>query len=139
MTPRQERGSVAVEWSIYVPGVLLVIAVLALAGRVAATSGAVDQAASDAARAASLARTPAAAINDATVVAAASLADQGIECMSTTVDVDTSAFHTPPGRHATVAVTITCPIRVMDLPIPGITQRVATATGRSPLDTYRQR
>nr|WP_246220896.1 TadE/TadG family type IV pilus assembly protein [Phytoactinopolyspora mesophila] len=134
-----ERGSAALEWAACLPGVLLVIAVIALAGRVSTTAGAVEQAANDAARAASIARTPSEAVAEARATAHMSLTGQGIDCLSTGIDVDTSGFHRPAGQHATVAVTITCPIRVMDLPIPGITERVATSTGTSPIDTYRQR
>ncbi|WP_166353524.1 TadE/TadG family type IV pilus assembly protein [Phytoactinopolyspora limicola] len=136
---RAERGSVALEWAVWIPGVLLVIAVIALAGRVTTTAGAVEQAANDAARAASIARTPSEAVTEAHVTGQMSLTDQGIDCLALGMDVDTSGFHRPAGQHATVAVTITCPIRVMDLPIPGITERVATSTGTSPIDTYRQR
>ncbi|WP_216843819.1 TadE/TadG family type IV pilus assembly protein [Phytoactinopolyspora alkaliphila] len=136
---RDDRGSAALEWAICVPVAILLISALALAGYVALAAGSVEQAANDAARAASLARTPTAAVSDAKAAAAMSLADQGIECLSTTVDVDTSGFHSPPGQHATVEVTIACPIRVAHLGIPGITSRTATFTGVSPVDTYRQR
>ncbi|NDL60205.1 TadE/TadG family type IV pilus assembly protein [Phytoactinopolyspora mesophila] len=134
-----EKGSVALEWVIIAPGVLLVMAVLALAGRVILASGAVEQAAADAARAASLARHPAAAVSEAQSAAAMSLQGQGLECLSTSVDVDTSGFAVPAGQHATVSVTITCPIKVSDLPIPGLSSRTAVKTGVSPIDTYRQR
>lgn len=134
-----ERGSATVEAAIAAPALVLIMAVLALAGRVTADSNAVDQAAADAARAASLARTPAAAVAAARTTATMSLHDQGTTCRSTTIDVDTAGFHAPPGTHTSVTVTITCPIRVLDLPIPGVTARTAVATGVSPIDTYRQR
>jgi len=134
-----ERGSVALEWAILAPGVLLIMAVLALAGRVALADGAVEQAAADAARAASLERGPAAARDAAHHAATLSLTDQGLDCTSTSINVDTSGFHTPPGQAANVTVTVSCPIKVMDLPIPGLGPRTATTSAVSPIDTYRER
>ena len=59
MSPRfrDERGSATVETVIGVPAFLLLIGLLVLGGRIAIASQVVQAAASDAARAASLART----------------------------------------------------------------------------------
>ncbi|NEE01172.1 TadE/TadG family type IV pilus assembly protein [Phytoactinopolyspora halotolerans] len=137
--PGHDRGSATVEFAVGAPALLLIVAVLALAGRVTGDANAVEQAAADAARAASLARSPAAAVSAAYETATMALADRGTTCRSTTIDVDTAGFHAPAGEHATVSVTITCPIQVMDLPIPGMTARTATKTAISPIDTYRTR
>ena len=135
----EERGTATLEWVVIAPGALLIMAFLALAGRVALANGVVEQAAADAARAASLARGPASAEAAANEAAELSLTDQGLECLSTTVDVNTAGFHTAPGQAANVSVTITCPIRVLDLPIPGVGPRTAISTAISPIDTYRER
>lgn len=137
--PKSERGSVTLEWVVLTPAVLLLIALLALAGRVALANGAVEQAAADAARAASLARGASSAEADARAAAELSLTGQGLQCLDTTIDVNTAGFNTSPGQFANVTVTITCPIRVLDLPLPGIGPRVATSTAVSPIDAYRER
>lgn len=93
----------------------------------------VDAAASAAARDASLARSPAAALARAQDSAAAALSGRATTCTRLTVEVDTSAF----GAGGSVAVTVACTIRVADLSglgLPGTTR--ATATARQPIDTF---
>jgi Flp pilus assembly protein TadG len=135
---RRERGSATLELAVLAPGLLLLIALVALAGRFAVADGAVDQAAAEAARAASLQRTPSAGRDAATQVAHASLTGQGLSCLRTEIDTDVSGLRAPPGRPGRVTVTVRCPLRVADLPlaVPAIT---LTATAVSPVDTYRER
>lgn len=135
---RPDRGSATLELAILAPGLLLLIALIALAGRYAVADGVVDQAAAEAARAASLQRTPSAGLDAATEVARAALADQGLACLHTEIDVDVAGLRAPPGRRGRVTVTVRCPLRVADLPlhVPAIT---LTATAVSPVDTYRER
>lgn len=135
---RPDRGSATLELAILAPGLLLLVALIALAGRYAIADGAVDQAAAEAARAASLQRTPSAGRDAAADVARAALAEQGLSCLRTQIDVDVSGLRAPPGRRGRVTVTIRCPLRVADLPlhVPAIT---LTATAVSPVDTYRER
>lgn len=134
----QERGSATLELAVLAPGLLLLIALIALAGRYAVAAGAVDQAAAEAARAASLQRTPSAGLEAATEVARASLADQGLSCLRTEIVADVSGLRAPPGTRGRVTVVVRCPLRVTDLPLaaPAIT---LTATAASPVDTYRER
>ena len=61
-------------------------------GRVSLAAGAVEQAAESAARTASIARTPALAQSTAQTTAADSLDQQGLECDTLSVQVDTSGF-----------------------------------------------
>jgi Flp pilus assembly protein TadG len=129
-----------VEAVVGVPAFLLFLALILLAGRVAVAKQAVQAAANDAARAASITRTQSEAAGAATSSASATLANQGLTCTQRRVAVDTSGFTRPPGTPATVAATVTCAVALSDLALPGVpgSTRV-TATVRSPLDTYRER
>ncbi|PSL05297.1 TadE-like protein [Haloactinopolyspora alba] len=133
----RDRGSATLELAILTPGLLLLLALLTYAGRHAIADGAVDQAAADAARAASLQRSPSAGEAAATDVARLSLRDQGLSCLDVLVDVDTSGFGAA-GETGRVSVTVACPLKVADLPLtlPSIT---VSATAVSPVDTYRER
>jgi len=134
-----ERGSAALELVIIAPGLLLVIAVLVFAGRVAIAQQSVDSAAADAARSASIARTQGAAGGAARSAANSSLANQGLRCLNTATAVDTSGFASPVGTPAFITTTVSCTVDLRDLgsPIPGT--RTVTSTVRSPIDTYRTR
>jgi hypothetical protein len=109
-------------------------------GRNAIATGAVEQAAVDAARAASLARTGALADTAARDAASRSLADQDLDCATITIRVDTSGFRTRPGQSASVDTTVTCLLRLTDLALPGLpgSKRIS-ATAVSAIDTYRER
>ena len=137
---RDERGSAAVEAVIGVPALLLLVGLLVLGGRTAIAQQAVQAAAADAARAASIARTPAAARSTASHAAHTSLANQDLECATTSVSVDTAAFGTPVGTPGHVSTTVTCALRLDDIGLPGLGgTKTITATMSSPLDTYRGR
>jgi Flp pilus assembly protein TadG len=135
-----ERGSATLELVVWAPGLLLIVGLLLVAGRVSGANGAVEQAAVDAARTASLARSPAAALSLATATARQTLAAQGLVCTVMTVTVDTSGFSRPPGQPATVSATVTCPVRLSDLSLPGVPgTRIERHTSISALDTFRER
>ncbi|PZF86505.1 TadE/TadG family type IV pilus assembly protein [Jiangella anatolica] len=138
MSRTHERGSATLELAVLAPGLLLLIALVALAGRHAIADGAIDQAAAEAARAASLQRTPSAGRDAATEVARAALADQGLSCLRTEIDVDVAGLRAPPGRPGRVTVTVSCRLRVADLPLR-VPATTLTATAVSPVDTYRER
>lgn len=135
----RESGSVTLEVAVLAPGLILLIALVAFAGRMGLANSAVEQSAADGARAASLERGASAAREAAQEAVDASLADQGLQCTSTSVSVDTSGFATAPGQSANVTVTVTCPVRVADLPLPGLGPRSVQASAISPIDTYRER
>ncbi len=139
MTPAGERGSSTLELVVWTPGLLLIIGLLIVAGRVNGANAAVEQAAGDAARAASIARTPAAARSQALASAQRSLAAQSVQCTAVTVAVDTGGFAVPAGQPATVSATVSCPVRLSDLPIPGLGARTVSHTVLSSLDTFRER
>ena len=143
MSPRRawrDRGSATIEAVILAPAFLLFVGLIIGAGRVATTHQSVESAAAEAARTASVARTAGQARADATSSAEHTLANQGVQCATLTVAVDTSGFSTPVGTPARVTVTVTCVISLADLSVPGMpgTIRVAASVG-SPLDTYRGR
>lgn len=136
----RERGSEAIEAAIGVPAFLLFIAMIIGAGRFAIAHQAIDAAASDAARAASIARTQSQALSSATSGATASLANQQLQCSAMSVKVDAAGFASPPGTPATVSATISCTVNLSDVAIPGLPgNRTIKSTMTSPLDTYRER
>lgn len=133
-------GSASVEAVIGVPASLLLVGLLVLGGRIAIADQGVQAAAADAARAASIARTPAAAGTDATIAAHSSLTTQRLDCASTRVSVNSQALETPVGTPGQVSATVICALRLSDLGLPGLTgTKTITATMSSPLDTYRGR
>lgn len=93
------------------PLVIVLLVVIAMAGRGVTARMDVDSVAEAAARAASLTRHPGAAQQAATEAAAANLGDGRITCVSLDTEVDTSQF-APGGQ---VTVTITCVVELSDL------------------------
>lgn len=138
---RRTRGSVSVELALWATPVTIVLALLLGAGRVVMAGGQVEQAAADAARTASIARTAGEALSDARDTAGDSLAATGPACIGGgTVTADVSEFSTPPGVPAQVSVTVTCTVTFDELGIPLLAgTRTLSATAVSPLDTYRER
>lgn len=136
---RLDSGSVSLELAILGPGFLLFILAVVFGGRYALAGQAVDQAASDAARTASVARSKVEANSSAQAAAENTLRDQRLRCDRLSVQVDTSGFDKPVGTPASVSVVVTCHVQVGDLR-PAITvSRTVTGNASSPLDTYRQR
>lgn len=132
--PGGERGSAAVELTLVTPLLLLMALVVVAFGRLAGARLQVEGAAHDAARAASLARSPAAATRAAQQAATASLGAEHLSCAALTVAVETAAYR--PG--GSVAVTVSCTVDLSDLTLlhlPGHSQLSARFV--SPLDTYR--
>ncbi len=137
---RADRGSTTLELVVWAPGLLLMIGLLIVAGRVNSANAAVEQAAVDAARTASSARSTAGARDMAQASAKKTLAAQGLQCTTTTVVRDTSGFSTRPGQSATVTATVTCPVRLSDLSVPGLPgSRTVSHTATSSIDTFRER
>jgi hypothetical protein len=118
------------------PVLIAFLSLVVVAGRLTDAKGDVVSAASDAARAASLGMTQAAAVADAEAIAAASVAGEGIECEGGVgVDIDfVPAFQ----RGATVHVTVTCDVQTGDLALldlPGVV--TVTEQAWEPIDAYR--
>ena len=142
MTParnRRDAGAASVELAVLVVPLLVVTALLIGAGRIAVAGGAVEHAAADAARQASLARTPDAARAAAEQTARRTLTEQHLRCRSVTVAADVSGYATPVGQPAQVSVDVTCVVSLTDLGLPGFGDRTLSDRFTSPLDPYRAR
>lgn len=135
-----ERGNASVQLVIVVPAVIMLMGLAIAGGRIWMAESAVQQSAGAAARAASLDRSSGAAAASARQVVAANLASSSLECVDSSVGVDTSAFATPVGTPGTVTVRVSCTVTFADLLLPGAPgHRNIEADGAAPLDTYRSR
>lgn len=134
----RDAGSVTVEAAVIAPVLVLVLLLMIAAGRISLNESVVDQAATSAARAASLARTPQAAQQAATDAARGAFADQHLSCTELAVTMDTAGFGRAPGQPAQVDVQVSCALALSDIGLPGLPGTV-TQTSRfaSPLDPYR--
>ena len=133
-----EEGNTAVSMAIIIPVVMLIAGLMLVGGYLATSRGAVQTAANEAARAASIARTSGVASASATSTATSTLANSNTRCASTQVSANTTGFNTPIGQPGEVSVTVTCVVPLIDLPgIPA--SRSITATGTSVVDAYRGR
>jgi Flp pilus assembly protein TadG len=135
-----ERGSASVEAAITVPAFALFVGLIIVGGRTTVAHQAVESAAVDAARSASLARSRSTAETAATAAATNSLSNQDVACVRVTVQVDTDAFTAPVGQNAAVQVTVRCLLDLEDLAVPGVPgRRTVEARASSSLDTWRER
>lgn len=139
------RGSVSVELAILTPAFLLLMVFGIVSGRTAVAYNAVDLAAHDAARAASISRDAGSARAQAVSAAWDTLARQGLGCIDAPgggplISVDTSGFQVPVGQPAAVSVTVSCTVSFADVAPPGVPdRRRISSTFVSPLDTFRGR
>ena len=131
-----DDGSAVVETVVLTPILIVVLLAAVMAGRFESARLHVDTAASNAARAASLARSPSAAQAAASAEARRSLADAGVACPSPRVTVDTARFR--PG--GVVKVSLTCHVDVGDLAGMGFLplDTAISKTSVAPVDLYRQ-
>ncbi len=129
-----EEGGAAIELALVTPLLLLFMLMVVGFGRLADARLEVNDAASQAARAASIARDPGTASAAAHRTAMASLAGHRLTCQPVAITVDTSAFR--PGGQVTAS--ITCTVSLTDLaplPLPG--EETVQASATSPIDVYR--
>lgn len=134
---RGDAGNAVVETAILAPVFIVFLAGLLVAMRIQHGSAIVAQAAADAARQASIARTSTQARTNALSSAMATLHARGLHC-TPTVRLDLSQFSRPVGQAATVSARITCVIRLSDLALPAMPgTRTITKTHRSAIDPYR--
>jgi Flp pilus assembly protein TadG len=137
---RADRGSAALELVVLAPILLSLLALVIAAGRTTVAQAAVDAAARDAARQASIALSPAAAQAAGLASASAALRQDGLDCTPSVV-IDTSQFASiPAGTPAEVSAVVSCAVPLANLALPGLpgTARL-TASFVSPLDVYRSR
>ncbi|MEO3929895.1 TadE/TadG family type IV pilus assembly protein [Micromonosporaceae bacterium B7E4] len=150
----RDRGSVSVETAILTPAFLALVALAGVAGRTAVAHEAIDAAAHDAARAASISRTSGEGRDAARAAVRSRLDAEGLACsdepeldFTGTVNGQRAGFDevyvTGLGTDASVVVTVTCDVSVRDLRmplLPGVrTYSTVEATFASPLDRYRGR
>lgn len=129
-----EEGSIAVELVILTPLLLALLMFVVGLGRIAHASGEVDGAAADAARSASLLRTPTAASEAGADAARAYLG--GGSCRSLDVAIDTTQLR--PGGAVTARVRCTVSLARLGLAgFPGA--RTFTASVSVPIENYRGR
>jgi len=134
MTRNPERGAVSTELAVITPILIGFMLLVVFAGRVAQAEGDVAHSAHEAARAASLVATPAAAEEAANETVSTNINEGAVECRDVQVSVDTSSF-VPGGQ---VAVTVTCEASFADiamLAVPGA--RTFQATAIEVIDTHR--
>lgn len=137
---RNQRGAAAVELTLLLPALLLMLGLLVAGGRLWFARTTVNEAAQTAARAASLARSTYAATAAGREAGAQSLETAGLRCRSTSVSINTAAFGVPAGTPSTVTSTITCNVDFSDVMLPGWPGSMEiTGRGSAALDTYRSR
>jgi Flp pilus assembly protein TadG len=138
MTPRwrAQDGSLTLELVILAPAILFILALVIAGGRVVIADQAVTQAASQAARDASLQPTPTAATATARSRADSVLDGQGLGCSPQAVTVNAAALAAPAGQPGNVSVTVRCTVKWSDLGVPGPGTRTLSATGTAPVDTW---
>ena len=137
---READGNAALELVVLMPVLLGLLGLVIAAGRTSLAQGSVDAAARDAARQASIALTPFAAMSAGTASASAALRQDGLDC-NPIVSIDTAGFRTvPPGQPAMVWATVTCTVPLSSLALPGLPgHHTMRARFGSPLDIYRSR
>jgi Flp pilus assembly protein TadG len=140
MVHGSDAGSAAIEAAVGTPAFMLFVLLIIFGGRVAIAHQAVQSAASEAARTASIARTQGEAQTAGESGASASLSSQGLHCVSRRVSVDASGFALPVGTPARIQATVDCTIDLSDVAAPGVPGSMTiTESMTSPLDTYRER
>ncbi|SBT50461.1 TadE/TadG family type IV pilus assembly protein [Micromonospora auratinigra] len=150
----RERGSVSIEVAVLAPAFIALMVLAGVAGRTAVADEAVESAAHDAARAASIARDASTGRAAATTAARRRLDWAGLSCATpptlafsgSVAGSDTgfaNAYRSAPGVPSTVTVRVTCRVSFADLRAPGLpgvpASHTVSATFTSPLDTYRSR
>ncbi|MDR0959744.1 MAG: pilus assembly protein [Propionibacteriaceae bacterium] len=136
---RRERGSATIELVTVAPAVLLLLALVVLAGQIALARQSVTMAAFDAARSGSLSADASSAETAAHEAARTSLSQRGVEC-DPSIAVDASGFRLAPGVQGYVTVALSCRVALDAVALPGAPGMITlTAEARSPVDLYRSR
>lgn len=137
---RGNRGSVAVEVTLIVP--LVVMLMLGLAGgwRIGWARAQLAEAAAAGARAATLAGSAPQAVQQATAAIEFDLATVDVHCSSLSVQIDASAFNSAPGHHAEVSAELGCRLDLADVLVPGLPGAVQLeARATEALDVFKER
>lgn len=136
-SPAAESGSATLELVILAPGLLLLIGLLIGIGRTQHAHQAVESAARDAARQASIARSPGQAQSAATTSALAALRREDLHC-NPVITIDATGLNRPVGTQATVAAQVSCQVPLSGL-MPGLpgSTRISSGWFRSAVDPFR--
>jgi Flp pilus assembly protein TadG len=132
---RDDRGSAAAEITVITPLLIMLLVLVAVViHRGVDARLRLDDAAHQAARAASMQRSAPTAISAARSTAQSALSTAGVVCRTVRVNTDTARL--VPG--GTVTVTLSCPVDFRDAVILGVAgQRILSATASEPVDTWR--
>lgn len=135
------RGSAAIEVAILMPLFVALFTTAVVLGRTADAISAVEAAAYDGARTASIARDAVTAQERARATVWESLSGRGVACLDgPLITVDTGGFGTPVGTPASVTVTVTCRVTYSDIDLIGVPDdQSISASFVSPIDQYRTR
>ncbi|WP_282794107.1 TadE family protein [Streptomyces sp. CC224B] len=126
-------GSATIELVLIIPVLVLMLWFLVFSGRMTDARLSVEDAAHQAARAASQQRTASAAAAHAHTTAASALSEAGLTCRPLTVDLNGSV---QPG--STLSATVTCRVHLHDLALLGVPSSLTIeADFAAPVDTYR--
>ncbi|MGG2463802.1 hypothetical protein ACO0M4_29070 [Streptomyces sp. RGM 3693] len=137
---RQDHGTYTLETVICVAVLIPFLGLLAAYGLAGIFDNSVEGAANSAARAASQAADADVAQARGQAAAEASLRQDGRNCTSRSIRIDTSAFATAPGQAASVTATVTCTIPLSQLTVPGLPgSKTLTASAISVVDQYADR
>ncbi|GGM81137.1 hypothetical protein GCM10012275_59750 [Longimycelium tulufanense] len=129
-----ERGSVAVELTLLTPVLILLLLFVVFCGRVAEARLRVDDAAHQAVRAATLARSNTQATAEARATMEVALGQAGVSCSNLSVDTQTGGLQ--PG--STVTTVIHCEIGLSDLSLLGVPGSITVeASAASVVDQWR--
>jgi Flp pilus assembly protein TadG len=129
-----ERGSVAAELTLLMPALLMLLLFVVFCGRLAEARLRLDDAAHQAARAATIARSPTQASTDARAAAQDSLAQAGVSCRQLAIDTQLAGFQ--PG--ATLSVRLTCHLDASDLALLSLPTTIeVSAHADSVIDRWR--
>lgn len=135
-----ERGSLAVEFAVVGPLLILIVAFLIAGARLTVAGNAVESAAASAAREASLSRSGFEAQMNATETAQLTLSQSGYTCSSLSISINDSGLGAQLGETGVVSATLNCTVNMSDIALPGLSgTRTLTATASSPVDAYRER
>ncbi|TDD67234.1 pilus assembly protein [Actinomadura darangshiensis] len=130
---RLDRGTVAVELTLFTPLLVLVLLLLVAAARLVSAREKVNDAAHQAARSASIVTSPRTAAAVAVSTAHRAITAGGVACQRLEVSTDTTGFH--PG--GSVTVQLTCTVTLSDLAllaVPGT--RAISARFTAPIDRW---
>lgn len=135
----QENGSTSIELAVLTPVLLLLLALIIAGARIVSGHAAINTATMNAARAASLARSPAAAETAATSIGHQALEQRGLHCDPGRLHSDTSGFRAPIGQAGHVTVAASCQVPLSSLLAPGFPGHVPLhAMFTSSVDPFRE-